>query len=291
MEEIKTKNLRRKNRGGMDMGRALLWSAVVVEAPRWAGAMLAADTHQLAGWLSVFLNAANTISGLAMGLVNVVSTAYMLDALRRERPTITVHRKAGNFEKRNWRFMGLLLFVGGLLVLTPFVLAPFIVSRMTGDTMAASLGDRLLQYAWAVMVVVSPIFVIGGVAFAHPGLVKMGNQGSGNQGLGNQVEGEGGRSPEGNVGRRKVSAGAPEGEPVFRDFREVPESEYEYLLNAPTALITKKFRIGGRDPERVARAWRSSARAKLAERAQQGGLFDVTPNPFPIEGRNEENGG
>src|SRR5574340_197658 len=130
------KKLRRR---GMDLGRVLLWSAVVVEAPRWAGAMLAADLKDVEGWLSSALNTGNTMAGVAMGLVNVIATAYMLDALRHERPVLSVRRRGETVEIPNWRFYGLLVFIAGLLALTPFVLAPFMVSRMTGETLAAVL--------------------------------------------------------------------------------------------------------------------------------------------------------
>jgi hypothetical protein len=165
-----------RKRRGMDLGQVLLWSAVLVEAPRWAGAMLAADLKDVNGVLSSALNTGNTISGVAMGLVNVVATAYMLDALRRERPVITVHRKAGNFDKANWRFYGMLIFVIGLLVLTPFVLAPFMVSRMTGLALETVLGTAMWQFIWSTTVVLAPIFVIGGVSFAQPGLVRISDQ-------------------------------------------------------------------------------------------------------------------
>lgn len=167
MSEKKTR------KAGMDLGRVLLWSAVLVEAPRWAGSMLAADVEQVTGALSVLLNGLNTLSGLAMGFVNVIATAYILDALRREKPTLTVTRKGQAVEKRNLRFTWLAGFGFGLLALTPLVLAPFVVSRMTGDTMATVLATRFWQFAWATAVIVSPIFVIGGVSFAQPGLVTM----------------------------------------------------------------------------------------------------------------------
>ena len=57
---------------GMDLGRVLLWSAVLVEAPRWAGAMLAADVSEILPRLSAALNVANTLAGVFMGVLVVV---------------------------------------------------------------------------------------------------------------------------------------------------------------------------------------------------------------------------
>lgn len=186
---------KKRHSRGMDLGRVLLWSAVMVEAPRWAGAMLAADLKDVNGWLSAALNTGNTMAGVAMGLVNVVATAYMLDALRKERPTVVVHRRRRltssalavatghrpaskpetmeTFERPSWRFYGLLVFIAGLLLLTPFVLAPFMVSRMTGDALETVLGTTTWRYVWSVTVVLAPVFVIGGVSFAQPGLVSI----------------------------------------------------------------------------------------------------------------------
>lgn len=157
----------------MDLGKVLLWSAVLVEAPRWAGAMLAADVSKVPDMLSIGLNVLNTISGIFMGVVIVVATAYLLDAVRQTKPTVAIRRKGETIDRPNFRFWGLIIFVSGLLSLTPFVLGPYIVSRMTGDTMETVLAISFWRYAWAVTVVVAPAFVVGGVAFAQPGLVKV----------------------------------------------------------------------------------------------------------------------
>ncbi|MFZ5856753.1 MAG: hypothetical protein ACOYZ6_07980 [Chloroflexota bacterium] len=164
---------KQRTKAGMDLGKILLWSAVLVESPRWAGAMLAADVSTVPDALSAFLNVMNTISGVAMGIVVVVATAYLLDAVRKTKPTVAVRRKKKTIDRPNFRFWGLLFFAGGLLALTPFVLGPYIVSRMTGETIAEVLAISFWQYTWSVAVVVAPAFVVGGVAFAQPGLVKV----------------------------------------------------------------------------------------------------------------------
>lgn len=164
---------KQRTKAGMDLGKALLWSAVLVEAPRWAGAMLAADVSTVPAALSVTLNVLNTISGVFMGVVIVVATAYLLDALRTTHPTVTVRRKNETIDRPNFRFYGLVFFSLGLLALTPFVLGPYIVSRMKGETIAAVLTLTFWQFSWSVAVVVAPAFVVGGVAFAQPGLVKV----------------------------------------------------------------------------------------------------------------------
>jgi hypothetical protein len=169
-----SKNDRGAGGRGMDLGRLLLWAAVIVSAPRWAGAMLAADVSHIEGWLSAFLNAANTISGLGMGVLEVIATAYLLDALRSHKPTITHHRRSGDVVTANWRFYGILIFAAGLLAMTPMVLAPYMVSRMVGMDIGGALETRPWQYVWSIVVVIVPVFVVGGVAFAQSGLVTIG---------------------------------------------------------------------------------------------------------------------
>ena len=230
----------------MDLGRVLLWSAVTVEAPRWAGAMLAADLKDINSWLSTALNTGNTVSGVAMGLVNVVATAYMLDALRRERPTITVHRKSGTADKLNWRFYGMLVFVVGLLVLTPFVLAPYMVSRMTGETLETVLGSMPWQYVWSTTVVLAPIFVIGGVSFAQPGLVTM------------RAESASEEPEEAKVSVQvsEKSNGRPATYGKWRTWRKVPEAERARIAAMNVDEIRETYGV----EERTAYNWIKDAK-------------------------------
>lgn len=264
-----------KSSKGMDLGKVLLWSAVLVEAPRWAGAMLAADVSEIAPWLSAFLNASNTFAGVAMGVLVVVATAYLFDALRGIKPTITYRRKSGDITKANWRWWGMAGFAFGLLALTPFALGPYVVSRMTGETIARVLAERTWQYAWAVTVVVAPAFVIGGVAFAQPGLVRVGSDkwevGSGKS-ESDRKGGEGGgkvagKSPE--TVKEAVSVAASE-RPQWRDWRDVPESEYQRIAGL---TVERVMQLYGR-PERTARNWvKNAKKAVNGGKPLQEGLF------------------
>lgn len=226
----------------MDLGKVLLWSAVLVEAPRWAGAMLAADVSVVPDWLSLGLNVLNTISGVFMGVVIVVATAYLLDALRQTKPTITIRRKNETLERKNFRFYGLLTFVAGLLTLTPFVLGPYIVSRMTGQTMAAVLTIPFWQYAWAVTVVVAPAFVVGGVAFAQPGLVKLSETGA-NEPV---------KVSESSAKPQKIV----ETKPKFRDWRKVTSEHRRKIAEMNVDQVMVAYGI----EERTAYNWIENAR-------------------------------
>jgi len=161
-----------------DYGNALLISAIAVGAPRWAGAMLSADVGEVTGLVSNILNVMNVLSGLAMGPLEVFAAAYMLDALRKQKPTTRAKTKSGYRTKINFKWWGVLFFSVGLLILTPAILAPFIMSRMNNTGMVGVLPDSLLQLAWSTFVTIAPLFLVGGVAFAHAGLVADDSQGS-----------------------------------------------------------------------------------------------------------------
>ena len=131
--------------------------------------MLAADVGEIGGGLSDVLHVFNVISGLAMGPLEVIAMAYMLDALRRTRATTTRKGKV----RRNLRWWGILMFALGLLALTPFILSPYIMSRMQEAGMVDVLPTLLSQQRWAIAVTLAPIFIVGGVAFAQAGVVNV----------------------------------------------------------------------------------------------------------------------
>lgn len=66
-----------------------------------------------------------------------------------------------------------------------------------------------------------------------------------------------GKSPEGAESHREV---AGEQEPVYRNWHEVPASEYGWIEQATTSEIVKKYRLRGKDPERQARNWKKYAK-------------------------------
>lgn len=269
----KTQNKKAKN--GMDLGKVLLWSAVLVEAPRWAGAMLAADVSTVPEALSLFLNVMNTLSGVAMGIVVVVATAYLLDALRQTRPTVSVRRKNETIDRPNFRFWGQMVFVLGLLALTPFVLGPYIVSRMTGGTIAEVLAISFWQYTWAVAVVVAPAFVVGGVAFAQPGLVKISESGAQ---VSEMISEEKPKVP-------KTKNEKPETFGKWKTWRKVPREERARI--AGMSDVRQVMDLYG-VIERTAYNWMESARAELVKDLEMGDPPSGTSQALVV---NEQEGG
>lgn len=146
-------------------GNILLWSAIAVGAPRWAGAMLAADVGSISPGLSQLLHVLNTISGLAMGPLEVLAMAFMLDSLRKQKPTYR--------DKVNFRWWGVLGFSVGLLALTPAILAPYIVSRINSTGISGVVTTTGWQFAWSIAVTLAPVFIVGGVAFAQAGIIHV----------------------------------------------------------------------------------------------------------------------
>lgn len=141
-------------------GDWILAAAIGVGAPRWAGAMLAADVGIISEELSSILHIFNLISGMAMGILEAVAVYYMLGALRATKPKTSKG-------KINWRWWGILIFSVGSLALTPFILAPYISARMEILGMADALVTSEAIMRWSTAVSLVPLFLVGGVAFAR----------------------------------------------------------------------------------------------------------------------------
>lgn len=151
----------------LDYGKLLMWSAVIVSMPRWAGAFISADVSQIPQWVDTALHYGNLVSGFGMGLLEVLASAYMLEAWGQLKP-----RKTYNAKSLDHRWVILTVFVGGLFVLMPFILAPYVVSRMTAVPIGQAISSGFWRYGWAVAVVLSPAFIVGGVAVASGDLVS-----------------------------------------------------------------------------------------------------------------------
>lgn len=148
-----------------DYGQLLMWAAILVSAPRWAGAFIAADTHTIPPLVDAALQYVNLLSGVGMGLIEVLGTAYLLDAWGKMK-----RKKTWNAKQVDQRWIILTVFVAGLFVLMPLILAPYMVARMNGAALA-DMGQDWFEYVWAVATVLSPAFIVGGVAVARDGLV------------------------------------------------------------------------------------------------------------------------
>lgn len=158
--------MKRAKTTGRDYGTLLMWSAIFVAMPRWAGAFIAADTQSIPTFVNEVLHYLNLASGVGMGLIEVLGTAYLLDAWGKMKA-----KRTHNAKSLDQRWVILTGFVAGLFILMPLILAPYMVARMNGETLAQSISVGWFEYAWSIAVVLSPAFIVGGVAVARDGLV------------------------------------------------------------------------------------------------------------------------
>lgn len=151
----------------INYGKVLMWSAIIVSMPRWAGAFISADVSDIPNWVNEALHYGNLLAGFGMGFLEVLAAAYMLDAWGKMKPKASWNAKSYDHK---WKI--LTSFIVGLFILMPLILAPYIVSRMTAVTIGEALNHSFIQYIWSIAVVLSPAFIVGGVSVANGELVE-----------------------------------------------------------------------------------------------------------------------
>jgi MFS family permease len=151
----------------INYGKVLMWSAIIVSMPRWAGAFISADVSDIPNWVNEALHYGNLLAGFGMGFLEVLAAAYMLDAWGKMKPKASWNAKSYDHK---WKI--LTGFIVGLFVLMPLILAPYIVSRMTAVTIGQALQYSIVQYVWSIAVVLSPAFIVGGVSVASGELIE-----------------------------------------------------------------------------------------------------------------------
>ena len=206
----------------------LIWSAALVTVVRYSAAFIASDLGTITGWLSELITIALGISGLGMGILDVIGGAALFQGWRRVMP------KAGI----TWpmRFKILSGFVFGLILNGIIIIVPFTVSRVMSETMLGALGGGWGVWLWAIAVNVAPYMLIGGVATA-----------------GNVIN----TSLQEDFSNETASYGKlPETSESHNDWRYLPEFEREKIANMLTRDIQREYRVA----ERTARNWKVSAR-------------------------------
>lgn len=155
-----------KNKG-RDYSQLLIVAALLVTLPRFAGAFIAADMTTIPDWVSTALSVGMGISGLGMGILDVLGVAYVFDGWRRSMP--------GNGKPWPFRYKILTGFVAALFVVGIGILSPFTVSRMRGHTMSVTLPG-FLGWLWSVLVIASPYLLIGGIVTGQSGIVTVNHE-------------------------------------------------------------------------------------------------------------------
>jgi hypothetical protein len=169
--------------GVRNWARIILWTAAIVNIPRYAGAFIYADIAEAPKWLSDALNAANMVGGVAMGIIEAISIAFIMDGLRHT----SLWSKSGILGV-NWRWFVNLFFGMGMMLLAVLILVPFMNARMNGLQMREVLPNMWWQGGWNLFVVLAPIFIIAGASFSQSDFVH-GNKSEGKPG-GTETYGE-----------------------------------------------------------------------------------------------------
>jgi hypothetical protein len=144
---------------GRDYSDLLIWAAALVTVVRYAAAFIASDMGEITGVLSEAITILMGLSGLGMGILDVIGGTYLFDGWRRNMPR--------NGQSWPFKFKVLTGFVFALMATGVMILVPFTESRVTHASMANVLGDGAGLTWWAFLVNVAPYLLIGGVAIGN----------------------------------------------------------------------------------------------------------------------------
>jgi hypothetical protein len=214
---------------GHDYSTILIWAAAVVTVVRYVAAFIASDMGQITGTLSEAITFMMGVSGLGMGILDVIGGTYLFDGWRRAMP------KAGG----SWssRFKVLTVFVFALIATGVMILVPFTESRVTHSSMAAVLGTGRALTWWAFLVNVAPYLLIGGVA------------------VGTQVVTVNAANADAN-GSRTVR---PENGAGVRTYASLTNTEKYYILNNKSAAIADELGV----TPRAVQKWRKRVQDEI----------------------------
>lgn len=148
-----------KKNQGSDYSELLIWAAALVTVVRYAAAFIASDATEISGTLSELITIAMGISGLGMGVLDVIGGAYLFTGWQKKMPA--------NGQAWSFRFKVLSFFAIGLIVNGIFILIPFTMSRVAGVTIHHILGDGGLLFGWSAVVNIAPYLLIAGVAVGN----------------------------------------------------------------------------------------------------------------------------
>lgn len=234
-----------KNKGH-DYSEILIWAAALVTVVRYAAAFIASDATEINAVLSELITIAMGISGLGMGILDVIGGAYLFTGWQKKMPK--------NNDPWSFKFKVLTFFAIGLIINGILILIPFTASRVSGNTMFHILGNGFFLYAWSAVVNIAPYLLIGGVAVG----TQMVSIESGGQMTGQMSTGDG-QKPD-----------KPQSEPVSTDWRKAKKQltapQIAAIAKGTTASVMKDYKLS----ERTARRWIENAKA------------ENVPPPFPM---------
>jgi hypothetical protein len=142
-----------------DYSTLLIWSAALVTVVRYAAAFIASDATKIGETLSRIITYAMGVSGLGMGILDVIGGTYLFTGWQKKMPK--------NGDPWSFKFKVLTFFAIGLIVNGILILIPFTMSRVAGVSIHHILGDGILLFGWSAVVNVAPYLLIGGVAVGN----------------------------------------------------------------------------------------------------------------------------
>lgn len=151
-------------RKSLDLSRFIIYAALVITAARYAGAFLASDLGTVTGVLSEIITGFMVVSGIGMGVLDVIGLGYIADSWRSALP------RAGR--KPGLRFIIITGFLLALFISGIGILTPFTVSRVNGSSIALALPGREL-YFWAVLVNAAPYLIVAGIMVSTSGILTI----------------------------------------------------------------------------------------------------------------------
>lgn len=145
----------------------LIWSAALISIVRYAGAFMASDMGAISGKPSEVLTVFMGITGIGMGLLDSIGTAFLFNGWRLAMP------RTGDRWKLKFKILTMFVF---LLVFTGLaILTPYTVSRVAHLSVWEVLGEQG-TWIWSLFVNLSPVLIIGGVMSGNANLVTDANE-------------------------------------------------------------------------------------------------------------------
>ncbi|CAK0749574.1 membrane hypothetical protein [Gammaproteobacteria bacterium] len=145
-----------------DYSQMLLFAALLVLIPRYAGAFIYSDASIVNGLWSEIITVFMALSGVGMGFLDVLGISYIVDGWRHNIPATG----------KPWpiRFKILTAVIVSLLLVTVGILAPFTIARVMTERMNVVMPFWALGL-WAIAVNTAPILLIGGLVLGQSGVV------------------------------------------------------------------------------------------------------------------------
>ncbi len=220
-----------------DYNDVLIFSAALVTVVRYAAAFIASDATEIGATLSLIITYAMGLSGLGMGVLDVIGGAYLFTGWQKKMPK--------NGDPWSFKFKVLSFFAIGLIVNGILILIPFTMSRVAGESIHSILGDGILLFGWSAVVNVAPYLLIGGVAVGNqivttntPNMTNEQANGSANGSHNNQHNENGSRT-----------------------YKSLSKSDKYFIVNNDSNMAAKELGV----TRRAVQKWRIRVQEEIAE--------------------------